>query len=245
MYSLQNRPEKLAILPVSKARTNKFYIYRQCTYIVYVHDAFNSYPPLISWIKSLIFDIIFSPLPLIYSCRGNIMNTTWCFPSFDFSLSTLSMERTFYIYLCSTFNMERAIDIVMIFSFICFVCKIIFCVTKLFSILYQIFITWSHTLTCWRLFILTFLSALLTCTDSDYPLLFSNSSWPNHQNTRNFVIQYVVIICVLKYVCFIVILCIMLSHLCIYQLSCASYHDIHVHVLYMYLEIIIIMTRIL
>jgi hypothetical protein len=100
---------------------------------------------------SLIFDIIFSPLPLISSCRGNIMNTTWCFPSFDFSLSTLSMERTFNIYLCSTFNMERAIDIVMIFSFICFVCKIIFCVTKLFSILYQIFITWSHKLTCWRL----------------------------------------------------------------------------------------------
>jgi hypothetical protein len=28
----------LAILPVSKARTNKFYIYRQCTYIVYVYD---------------------------------------------------------------------------------------------------------------------------------------------------------------------------------------------------------------
>jgi hypothetical protein len=26
----------LAILPVSKARTNKFYIYRQCTYIVYI-----------------------------------------------------------------------------------------------------------------------------------------------------------------------------------------------------------------
>jgi hypothetical protein len=28
----------LAILPVSKARTNKFYIYQQCTYIVYVYD---------------------------------------------------------------------------------------------------------------------------------------------------------------------------------------------------------------
>jgi hypothetical protein len=27
--------QRLAILPVSKARTNKFYIYRQCTYIVY------------------------------------------------------------------------------------------------------------------------------------------------------------------------------------------------------------------
>ena len=27
---------RLAILPVSKARTNKFYIYRQCTYIVYI-----------------------------------------------------------------------------------------------------------------------------------------------------------------------------------------------------------------
>ena len=25
-------------MPVSKARTNKFYIYRQCTYIVYVQD---------------------------------------------------------------------------------------------------------------------------------------------------------------------------------------------------------------
>jgi hypothetical protein len=28
--------QRLAILPVSKARTNKFYIYRQCTYIVYL-----------------------------------------------------------------------------------------------------------------------------------------------------------------------------------------------------------------
>ena len=41
LYSLRNRYEKLtrrlAILPVSKARTNKFYIYRQCTYIVYIH----------------------------------------------------------------------------------------------------------------------------------------------------------------------------------------------------------------
>ena len=37
LYSLRNRPEKLAILPVSKARTNKFYIYRQCTYIVYIY----------------------------------------------------------------------------------------------------------------------------------------------------------------------------------------------------------------
>ena len=27
---------RLAIQPVSKARTNKFYIYRQCTYIVYI-----------------------------------------------------------------------------------------------------------------------------------------------------------------------------------------------------------------
>jgi hypothetical protein len=36
LYSLRNRPEKLAIVPVSKARTNKFYIYRQCTYIVYI-----------------------------------------------------------------------------------------------------------------------------------------------------------------------------------------------------------------
>jgi hypothetical protein len=27
--------QRLAILPVSKALTNKFYIYRQCTYIVY------------------------------------------------------------------------------------------------------------------------------------------------------------------------------------------------------------------
>jgi hypothetical protein len=37
LYSLRNRHEKLAILPVSKARTNKFYIYRQCTYIVYLY----------------------------------------------------------------------------------------------------------------------------------------------------------------------------------------------------------------
>ena len=36
LYSLRNKHEKLAILPVSKARTNKFYIYRQCTYIVYI-----------------------------------------------------------------------------------------------------------------------------------------------------------------------------------------------------------------
>ena len=28
--------QRLAILPVSKARTNKFYIYQQCTYIVYI-----------------------------------------------------------------------------------------------------------------------------------------------------------------------------------------------------------------
>jgi hypothetical protein len=38
LYSLQNRPEKLAILPVSKARTNKFYIYQRCTYMVYIFD---------------------------------------------------------------------------------------------------------------------------------------------------------------------------------------------------------------
>ena len=42
LYSLRNRPEKLAILPVSKARTNKFYIYRQCTYIVYVLISTNT-----------------------------------------------------------------------------------------------------------------------------------------------------------------------------------------------------------
>jgi hypothetical protein len=29
---------RLAILPVSKARTHKFYIYRQCTYIVYIFN---------------------------------------------------------------------------------------------------------------------------------------------------------------------------------------------------------------
>ena len=29
--------QRLAILPVSKARTNKFYTYRQCTYIVYIY----------------------------------------------------------------------------------------------------------------------------------------------------------------------------------------------------------------
>jgi hypothetical protein len=34
--NVEKVPEKLSILPVSKARTNKFYIYRQCTYIVYV-----------------------------------------------------------------------------------------------------------------------------------------------------------------------------------------------------------------
>jgi hypothetical protein len=40
---------RLAILPVSKARTNKFYIYRQCTYIVYIFvhsvDIINSSHP--------------------------------------------------------------------------------------------------------------------------------------------------------------------------------------------------------
>jgi hypothetical protein len=30
------------MLPVSKARTNKFYIYRQCTYIVYTNITFFS-----------------------------------------------------------------------------------------------------------------------------------------------------------------------------------------------------------
>lgn len=114
-------------------------------------DTFIGYPPLISWVKSLIFDIIFSPVPLISSCWGNIMNTTWCFPSFDFSLSKLSMERVIAIYFCSTFNIERFIDIFMIFSFICFVGNIFFLVTKIFSILYQIFIIWSHKWTCWRL----------------------------------------------------------------------------------------------
>jgi hypothetical protein len=33
-----SRYNDFAILPVSKARTNKFYIYRQCTYIVYIYD---------------------------------------------------------------------------------------------------------------------------------------------------------------------------------------------------------------
>ena len=40
LYKLSNSimvmTPKNAILPVSKVRTNKFYIYRQCTYIVYV-----------------------------------------------------------------------------------------------------------------------------------------------------------------------------------------------------------------
>jgi hypothetical protein len=33
---------RLAILPVSKARTNTFYIYRQCTYIVYMTDQIST-----------------------------------------------------------------------------------------------------------------------------------------------------------------------------------------------------------
>ena len=38
LQSLRNRldPQRLAFLPVSKVRTNKFYIFRQCTYIVYL-----------------------------------------------------------------------------------------------------------------------------------------------------------------------------------------------------------------
>ena len=36
LHSLRKRLEKLAILPVSKAHTNKLYIFRQCTYIVYL-----------------------------------------------------------------------------------------------------------------------------------------------------------------------------------------------------------------
>ena len=34
--SLRNRTKRHDFLPVSKARTNKFYIFRQCTYIVYI-----------------------------------------------------------------------------------------------------------------------------------------------------------------------------------------------------------------
>ena len=44
---------KLAILPVSKARTNKFYIYRQCTYIVYLKGS--------GFVKR--FDLLTKPLP--------------------------------------------------------------------------------------------------------------------------------------------------------------------------------------
>ena len=40
LHSLRNKPEKLnqrlTFLPVSKTRTNKLYIFRQYTYIVYV-----------------------------------------------------------------------------------------------------------------------------------------------------------------------------------------------------------------
>jgi hypothetical protein len=56
VYSLRNRPEKLAILPVSKARTNKFYIYRQCTYIVYISPTF-----------------IFGYLQYLLNCIGGVM----------------------------------------------------------------------------------------------------------------------------------------------------------------------------
>jgi hypothetical protein len=35
-YRASKARQRLAILPVSKARNNKFYIYRQCTYIVYI-----------------------------------------------------------------------------------------------------------------------------------------------------------------------------------------------------------------
>jgi hypothetical protein len=42
LHSLGNRLEKscirLAFLPISKAHTNKFYIFRQCKYIVYIFD---------------------------------------------------------------------------------------------------------------------------------------------------------------------------------------------------------------
>ena len=37
LQSLRNRTEKLGFQAVSKARTNTFYICRQCTYIVYVN----------------------------------------------------------------------------------------------------------------------------------------------------------------------------------------------------------------
>jgi hypothetical protein len=49
---------RLAILPVSKARTNKFYIYGQCTYIVYktvygrYHDLINRYEIFVSQITT-------------------------------------------------------------------------------------------------------------------------------------------------------------------------------------------------
>ena len=34
---LRSSVEKLAFLPISKARTNKFYIFRQWTYFIYIH----------------------------------------------------------------------------------------------------------------------------------------------------------------------------------------------------------------
>jgi hypothetical protein len=41
LHLLRNRTAKLAkgsfFLPVSKAHTNKLYIFQQCTYIVYIH----------------------------------------------------------------------------------------------------------------------------------------------------------------------------------------------------------------
>jgi hypothetical protein len=38
LHSLRNRTEKLAFLLVSKARTNKLYIFQQCKYIVYIYN---------------------------------------------------------------------------------------------------------------------------------------------------------------------------------------------------------------
>ena len=41
MHSLRNSLERLDFLPVSKARTDKLYIFRQCTYIVYEYIAIS------------------------------------------------------------------------------------------------------------------------------------------------------------------------------------------------------------
>jgi hypothetical protein len=65
LYSLRNRPEKLAILPVSKARTNKFYIYWQCTYILYL-SLFKYSSPFINVFKGVFFVVRVTLVPVSY-----------------------------------------------------------------------------------------------------------------------------------------------------------------------------------